>query len=628
MHGVGLVVLDEQDENVTATLPGLQPDAYRLDWRTVSADDLHPVSGTVVFGVQRSVTGSGSANAPAPPAAELGLRAVDLIASAGLVGALVVWIWVLPPFIPWVRRRHGEDSVVMLGHLDRVCLGLATAMSIGCLAASTTLAAVEIAARTGSGFGHAWTLLRTSASGPWIVMRTLTVAAAVALLIREWRRRGRSPAAERPIGGRPGLLVFVTFVALTFDAQTSHLAGTGLTATVLTVHRIAASVWIGGVGVLAVLLLPGVARLDRPARRELVRAFGPLAAASAAVLVVTGLLLASRQVATFDALLQTFYGHVLTIKLLVFGIVAGLGLRNAVAVRRRSQATGPPSARSLSVEAITGSTVLALAAALTLAVPATGARFTGPLAGEPPGPVTGQADDLLVTVAVRPNRPGENYVTMNVQDTRRPAPAPITDVRVSMRSAQRTVGERARRAEDGRFDVVGDQFDRAGRWAITVAIERPSLRDAVFVVPWTIGPPISSTRLPTKVSARPLAPILQTVALLTAALFVGAAALRLARRKRSPACHARRGGRVRCGSRDSLPEFTQRSPGLGSGAPFPGGAGARSHEAMAGLAGAVGLTHCGVGVAVDPEVVEQPEREAPTGVTRQRDGTTWSPPPE
>ena len=251
VHGVGRVVLDEEAENVTATLPRLQPDAYRVDWRSVSADDLHPVSGTVVFGVQRSVLGSGSANAPAPPAAEVGLRAVDLIASVGLVGALVVWIWVLPPFVPWVRRRHGEDSVVMLGHLDRLCLGLATAMSIGCLAASTTLAAVEIAPRTGSGIGRAWTLLHTSASGPWIVMRTLTIAAAVALLLRERRRRGRSPVAERPIGGRPGLLVFVTFMALTFDAQTSHLAGTGLTTTVVTVHRIAASVWIGGVGVLA-----------------------------------------------------------------------------------------------------------------------------------------------------------------------------------------------------------------------------------------------------------------------------------------------------------------------------------------------------------------------------------------
>ena len=170
--------------------------------------------------------------------------------------------------------------------------------------------------------------------------------------------------------------------------------------------------------------------------------------------------------------------------------------------------------------------MLVLAAALTLALPATGARFTGPLAGEPSGPVTGQADDLLVRVAVRPSRPGENYVTVNVQDTRLgPAPAPITDVRVSMRSAQRTVNERARRSGDGRFEVVGDQFDRAGRWAITVAVERPSLPDAVFVVLWTIGPPISSTRLPTGVSARPLAPILQTVTLLTAALFVGAAAL-------------------------------------------------------------------------------------------------------
>ena len=57
MHRVSRVVLDEQAENVTETPPRMQPDACRVDWRTVSARDLHPDSGKVEFEVQRSADG-------------------------------------------------------------------------------------------------------------------------------------------------------------------------------------------------------------------------------------------------------------------------------------------------------------------------------------------------------------------------------------------------------------------------------------------------------------------------------------------------------------------------------------------------------------------------------------------
>ena len=38
----------------------------------------------------------------------------------------------------------------------------------------------------------------------------------------------------------------------------------------------------------------------------------------------------------------------------------------------------------------------------------------------------------MVTLALKPNRPGQNFVTLGVFDTRRPAPAPIDEVAVQL----------------------------------------------------------------------------------------------------------------------------------------------------------------------------------------------------
>jgi hypothetical protein len=102
-------------------------------------------------------------------------------------------------------------------------------------------------------------------------------------------------------------------------------------------------------------------------------------------------------------------------------------------------------------------------------------------------------------------------------------------VSLSLRAGERSVAVRAGSVGDGQFEVVGDQLDQAGRWEIAVAVERPSLRDAVLVAPWTVGP--SATRLPTNVSAMRLAPLLEPSAWATTVLFVAAALWQRARRR-------------------------------------------------------------------------------------------------
>ena len=66
--------------------------------------------------------------------------------------------------------------------------------------------------------------------------------------------------------------------------------------------------------------------------------------------------------------------------------------------------------------------LLLLAATLGAIQPARGFEFDPPAATAVPT-MTTNADDLIVTFALKPNQPGRNFVSLGVFDTRRPAPA-------------------------------------------------------------------------------------------------------------------------------------------------------------------------------------------------------------
>lgn len=84
-------------------LPALPQDAYRLEWQTLSSDDLRRTAGVVVFGIGRAVT-AGQLVEPAPRAEEVLLR-LAIFLSLGLVlrGLLAART---------LRRIDGEPSVV------------------------------------------------------------------------------------------------------------------------------------------------------------------------------------------------------------------------------------------------------------------------------------------------------------------------------------------------------------------------------------------------------------------------------------------------------------------------------------------------------------------------------------
>jgi copper transport protein len=98
------------------------------------------------------------------------------------------------------------------------------------------------------------------------------------------------------------------------------------------VHLLGASLWIGGLVMLAVAVLP---RRDPDELALVVPRYSKLAGASVAAIAVAGLVLAWQVVGSYDALLHTSYGQLLLVKTGVLALVLFAAWRSRQWVRTR-----------------------------------------------------------------------------------------------------------------------------------------------------------------------------------------------------------------------------------------------------------------------------------------------------
>src|SRR3990172_1818246 len=184
--------------------------------------------------------------------------------------------------------------------------------------------------------------------------------------------------------------------------------------------------------------------------------------------------------------------------------------------------------------------VLLLVAVLSATQPARGPEFDPPPdEAEAPSSLAVNADDLLVTLSFKPNRPGRNFVSLNVYNTRRPAPAPLGNVAIQLRAPGKrgdAIMLMPERLAEGRYQLAGDFMDAPGEWQVAVGVTREGMADALVMIPWTVLP-ISQTvaRRPVLISSQPLAPWLNLAAAGLALIVIGGF---LALRQRRPSSHA------------------------------------------------------------------------------------------
>jgi copper transport protein len=511
--------VDSGADAVLVSLPDLRPGPYTVAWRVLSEDDAHATDGSIVFGV-----GAGTVLRPTEARAEPSTRPDEALVRwvgfcllAGLIGGLSVARIVLPAT---KDRAHDERLRVVRLRVRRRAFRLATASAYLAFFLGFALLAIQVLSlRVGTAGGSlaevAQRLLADTRWGAlWISRETILGALVVTttLLARSDANRDRMPRrADAPLGL---LTVALVGALVAVQALAGHAAGLrrdmGLAVAADAVHLLAASVWVGGVAALLIGLV-GTGSHDW---RPILARFGRLAVICVGLVVATGLYSAGREVASASALGQSLYGRTLIAKSALVALVLLVGGLNAVMVRpklmrplgqalRRPEGwipLSPSRLRSLvAAEAAIGVAVLLAAGLLGAAPPA---RTTSQGKAEPVATaLTRSTGDLLVTLSVRPNRPGENVFAVQAASSRRPQPAEITgaSLRFTSPRGEPPAGAALEPVDPGRFRLGGGYLVRPGSWRIAVTIRRAGLPDRVAGFDWTVG----GSAIPSQGGVRP-----------------------------------------------------------------------------------------------------------------------------
>lgn len=513
--------------HVSLTLPKLTPGLYSVIWKVLSDTDGHFTQSNFVFGVGNGVgNGVGDAaqlanvdsirqrpNAEGPADAdsfrsigsvspvEAALRALNFISLAGLAGAIIAVYLVLMP----AQRRLSEQGSALGAPLQSAqgralawaawCGGLSLLMGIGLFV--QRLAVLNEASLEDT---PGWYVLFQTQWGAFWLIREGSVAALTILVLvlrRAYRRRYALLA---------GLLLVVVAVAQALSGHAAAVApDPALAVAADAVHFLAASAWVGGLMALIVGLLPLVWQ-HKSNWADLLRAgwrpFSRVAAISTGLLVATGLYSSARQVASVDALINTLYGQTLLVKVGLVLVIGVVGLLNSIALHRRPQLlTQLP--KLVVVEAGFGVLALSAAGLLTASVPANGLEFKA--SPTTPGLLSQTVDDMLVTLSVKPNRPGPNVLTIVAASTRRPAPAEVLRVIVRFTALNRDMGvvsAVAEKVDRDTYRLGGNYLSLPGEWQIDVVVRRKGLEDSVARFNWTMSSP--TAKRPVLISNQPI----------------------------------------------------------------------------------------------------------------------------
>jgi copper transport protein len=354
-----------------ASLPRLPQGAYTVRWHALSSDG-HVVSGVFTFGVRANAPPPTEAfGASGPTTSEHVVRWLYFLALALVVGGLGFRLLVLRrgPLTPAAEKRF----YVTVG------IGVVAAIDVGIAA---FLLRAEDALQLPFGrllYGDLAPLARSRFGDAFIAM-TLGFALVAALVFLAW-------LTDRTVLLWPAFVLALAFASgLSLSGHSAADAGASWKSQVADwAHLSAASLWIGGLIQLALVVWPLMPDL----RRDAFLAFSRLATVCVGVLLLAGIYLAILRLPQLSDLWTTGYGEILLVKIgLVSVAFAWGGLHKLVvvpAVARGSERALPRLRGSLVGESMVGMAVLLAAAVLVDAKPPVQPAPTPPAASSVPG---------------------------------------------------------------------------------------------------------------------------------------------------------------------------------------------------------------------------------------------------
>jgi copper transport protein len=463
-------------EGATATSPlrdDLPDGTYVVSWRVVSADG-HPVRGAFTFSV-------GEETAVDPGLADA--------AFAGGSDLLYEWITGILRFIAYVGALGAAGAVALraLVHRDGdppPVLGWVPAAAGAALAAGLVHLPAQAALATGEGWlavTDGAVLRQVLGDGVWQSLLVTSIGLLALLVTTGLPWSGPT----RPLALAGVVLAPVGF-ALTGHTRSMEPAVAAYVAD--GAHLLAGAAWFGGLVALVGIVRERRGQDEALGAAEAVVRFGSLAAASVAVVALTGATLSWVEVGSASALTSTDYGRLLLVKVALVAVVVGLAAWNRfrlvphVAAAALAASTeglegdgggpGEPAWRRLTsvvrAEALVLVVVLAVTSALVVTTPAKTAAVDGPVT------VTAPLGEGTVELTVDPARPGRNDVHAYLFDeTGRPDDR-FEDAAMRLELPAQALGPfdlEPVRVGPGHFQLVAADLPVGGDWEITVTVK-------------------------------------------------------------------------------------------------------------------------------------------------------------
>ncbi|MBX3013740.1 MAG: copper resistance protein CopC/CopD [Caldilineaceae bacterium] len=512
--GRGAATVDPADPmHLTLPLAPLDPGIYTVVYHNLSAADGHEWVGSFPLTILNpdgtspgDATGLASGRGPQGDEWPSPLKALSrwlaLVGAMCLTGGvafrrlLLGWRTLPDPAAePSLLRLERTLQLALV-----VCVG---AVLIGSwLQVIAQMATLQTASSSG---GAALDLFFRTRAGTVIVIRQLATGLLLFLAIVA------VGAASTLRAGLQWLVLALSLVVLATFSASSHAAavpGSIWAMTVDWIHLAAASVWLGGLLLLAVLLWQArqvTTAAEATLLRQLARRFSVAATLAVFVLAVTGLFSTLVQVQSLAVLWRTPYGWLLLGKLALVALVLGIAWFNHRWVRTPS-ATAAWSAghyrtfqRQVWRESLAGLALMVVVAFLVQTPvpppstsPAPTALFETVLT----------ADDLTAHLQISPNQVGENRYTVHLYHADGSPIGEVQLVRLLFVHQTAELGQSSLELapQDGDiFTSTGAYQNRAGPWDLSLYVRRRGLDDLLLTTVVAVPPlatPLSAARSP------------------------------------------------------------------------------------------------------------------------------------
>jgi copper transport protein len=488
-----------EGRNVTVPVKSGLPDgSYIVSYRITSADS-HPIGGAYAF-----VVGDGPLIAATGTVVGGGTNGVitkifDVARFVGFLGVVllgglvfVVLCWPAGRTDPRARRLiwygwWGTTAGAVLGLILQ-----------GPYAAGTGLIDVLNSSLLKTTLGTTYGRMLCAR----LILLGVLAVLAVRILREQQRTAEKSRARDEDLAAICGLGVLATYGGVGHAA-----AGNAPTLALLsdTSHLAAASVWIGGLVILAACLLP---RRRTAELAEALPRFSRLALGCVAVLAVTGTYQAWREVWPIPALWSTGYGQLLLAKVTGFLLIVAVAYFSRQAVQRRyvrpvahalsvkedgSVATIPePEAEAVSgdrqlvrrlrasvgIELALGIVVLAVAAVLVSQAPA---RTTYV---KPVDKTVALASGGTAEVELTPAKVGQNTLTVTVFDKsgKQVDARAVTATEALPSDQYGPLAVQMQKTGTGQYSSSSVALSKAGNWELVIRVQMSEFdRDVVQV---------------------------------------------------------------------------------------------------------------------------------------------------